>query len=86
MPALGHGCLIPQVSLVSVDEMAAALTPGFPTNFSIQPFPRQGTSPSFALLLSPCQKHLQILSKPHSGPENPFKAQGVSMKAPFILM
>lgn len=87
MPALGHGCLTPQVSLVSVDEMAAALTPGFPTNFSIQPFPRQGTSPSFALLLSPCQKHLQILSKPHSGPENLSKPTGSPWKhLYFILM
>lgn len=71
-----------QVCLVCVDEMAAALTPGFPINFSIQPFPQQGTSPNFVLLLSPSQKHLKVLSEPHSGLENPFKAHGVSMKAP----
>lgn len=65
MLTLGDGYLIPQIFLVCVDEMAVALTPGFPTNFSIQPFPQQGISPSFALLLSPSQKRLKFLSKPH---------------------
>lgn len=71
MLSLGDGYLIPQIFLVCVDEMAVALIPGFPTIFSIQPFPQQGTSPSFALLLSPCHKHLKVLSKPHWGLENP---------------
>lgn len=75
-----------------VDEVAVALTLGFPSNLSIQPFPQQGTSLSLCPVAQPFSKPYQKPLNPLRHParpiqalRTPYKGRGGLHESTFIL-